>query len=139
MPVSEDKLAESYQPKQATATAVLAQSLYLINLLLVPGIAFAFLLLLYFLKRKQADPFTLNHLQQTVFATLWAGLIIFAVLGFILLLGGVDGPYVWMIAIMYFTLAHSSFIILGMIGLIKALAGQCWRYPLIGKTLPDGC
>ncbi len=134
MPVSDD-----YVPQQATATAVLAQSLYLINLLLAPGIAFVFLLLLYFLKRDKADAFTLNHLQQTVFATLWAGLIIIVVLGLILLLGGIDGPYVWMVAIMYFTLAHSSFIILGMIGLIKALAGQCWRFPLIGKALPEGC
>lgn len=134
MPVS-----EHYQPEQATATAVLAQSLYLINLLLLPGIAFVLLLLLYFRKRDNADPFTRNHLQQTVFATLWAGLIIFAMLALILLLGGIDGPYVWMIAIMYFTLAHSTFIIFGMIGLIKALAGQCWRFPLIGKPLPDGC
>jgi len=134
MPVS-----ENYQPRRDTSTAVLAQSLYLINLLLVPGIAFAFLLLLYFQKRKKADPFTLNHLQQTVFATLWAGLIIFVAVALIFLLGGIDGPYVWMIAIMYFTLAHSSFIILGMIGLIKALAGQCWRFPLIGKELPPGC
>jgi len=134
MPVS-----EHYQPEQATATAVLAQSLYLINLLLLPGIAFVLLLLLYFRKRDNADPFTRNHLQQTVFATLWAGLIIFAMLALILLLGGIDGPYVWMIAIMYFTLAHSTFIIFGMIGLIKALAGQCWRFPLSGKPLPDGC
>ncbi len=134
MPVS-----ENYAPQRQTATAVLAQSLYLINLLLVPGIGFAMLLLLYFQKRDKADPFTLNHLQQTVFATLWAGLIIIVALALIFILGGIDGPYVWMIAIMYFTLAHSSFIILGMIGLIKALAGQCWRFPLIGKALPAGC
>ena len=65
-------------------------------------------------------------------------LLVIVIFSLILFLGGIDGPYTWMIAIIYFTIAHSSFIILGMIGLIKALEGLCWSYPLVGKTIPDG-
>jgi hypothetical protein len=28
---------------------------------------------------------------------------------------------------------------LGILGLAKAMAGQCWRYPLVGRPLPPGC
>ena len=58
---------------------------------------------------------------------------------FIILLGGYDGPYTWMIVILYFTICHSTLILLGMMGLAKALAGKCYRFPLIGRRLPDGC
>jgi hypothetical protein len=33
---------------------------------------------------------------------------------------------------MYFTCIHSTLVLLGAFGLAKALAGQAWRYPLIG-------
>lgn len=52
----------------------------------------------------------------------------------LLLLGGYDGPYVWMFVIVYFTVVHSTFILLGVLGLIKAFAGQYWSYPLIGLS-----
>ena len=66
MPVS--KIQSDYKPNQSVTNAVAAESLYLVNLLLVPGLAFVLLLLLYFLKRNQVSAFTLNHLQQTVSA-----------------------------------------------------------------------
>jgi len=137
MPVSDEQ--SDYKPGHSTGIAVMAEGLYLTNLLLVPGLAFLLLLLLYWKTHGQVSAFTLNHLQQTVFASIWGGLLIIVILALILLLGGIDGPYTWMIAIIYFTLVHSSFILLGMIGLIKALAGQCWSYPLVGRPVPQGC
>mgnify|MGYP006928169064 CR=1 FL=1 len=128
-----------YQPAEDTTVAVLAESLYLINLLLLPGLAFVLLLVLYRLKFQQATPFTLNHLQQTLSASIWAGILIIIVVAAILILGGFSGAYTWMIVILYFTIIHASLIILGMIGLVKALAGQCWSYPLIGRARPEGC
>lgn len=137
MPVLNEQ--SDYKPNQSVVVAVAAESLYLVNLLLVPGLAFIILLLLYWIKRKQVSALNLNHLQQTVSASIWGGLLIIVIFALILLLGGVDGPYTWMIAILYFTIVHSSFIIMGMIGLVKALAGQCWRYPLVGRPLPESC
>lgn len=137
MPASNPQ--QDYAPPHSVVIAVAAECLYLINLLLLPGLAFLLLLLLYWITRRQATAFTLNHLQQTVFASLWGGTLIIVILALILLLGGIDGAYTWMIAVLYFTLVHSSFIIMGMVGLIKALAGQCWSYPVVGKPIPEGC
>jgi uncharacterized Tic20 family protein len=116
-----------------TRLAVTAQVLYLVNLLLLPGLAFVIMLLLYMTKRNSASDFSLFHLRQAISATLWAGILLVGCNVLILLTGGYDGPWTWVIIIIYFTMAHSTLIILGMIALIKAMAGQYWRYPLIGK------
>jgi uncharacterized membrane protein len=36
------------------------------------------------------------------------------------------------VLVLYFTAIHSTLILLGMYALIKAMAGQRWRFPLIG-------
>ena len=38
-----------------------------------------------------------------------------------------------MVVILYFTFIHSSLILLGVMGLVKAMSGQHFRYPLIGR------
>lgn len=119
--------------------AVAAESLYLSNLLLVPGLAFLALLWLYLTRRDGASPLAIAHLQQTVSASLWAGVLLVGVNGAILLLGGYGGPNVWAVVIVYFTVFHSALVMLGIVGLAKAMAGQCWRYPLVGRPLPPGC
>lgn len=133
MPVS------NYEASEPVTIAVAAESLYLVNLLLLPGLGFMLLLLLYWKKHKQVSALNLNHLQQTISASIWGGILIIVVNALIILLGGYDGAYTWMIAVIYFTLVHSTFILLGMIGLVKALAGQCWSYPLVGRPVPEGC
>lgn len=134
MPVSNNPQPEHLSDVDADYLAVTAEVLYLLNLLLLPVIAFVLLLTVYFYKMNSAGELALNHFKQAIFTSLWAGLLLFAVNGFILLLGGYDGPYVWMTVIIYFTLIHASFIMLGVIGLIKALNGQYWRYPLLGYS-----
>lgn len=133
MPVS------NYEASESGTVAVAAESLYLINLLLLPGLGFVLLLILYWKKHSQVSALNLNHLQQTVSASIWGGILIIVVNALIILLGGYNGGYTWMIAVIYFTLVHSTFILLGMVGLVKALAGQCWSYPLVGRPVPDNC
>lgn len=133
MPVS------NYDPDKKVALAVAAESLYLVNLMVLPGLGFLLIVLLYWKSYKTASALSLNHLQQVLFASVWAGVLVIVMLGLILLLGGVDGPYTWVIAIIYFTMAHSSFIILGMYGLVKAMAGECCSYPLVGRPIPEDC
>ena len=128
-----------YEPAPGEGLAVAAESLYLTNLLLVPGLAFLALLWLYFTRRDVAPPLAVAHLQQTVSASLWAGVLLVGVNGAILLLGGYDGPNVWTVVIVYFTVFHSTLVMLGILGLAKAMAGQCWRFPLVGRPLPPGC
>ncbi len=129
MPVSPDNAETD------TSIAVTAQALLLINLLLLPGLAFLILLGLYFKFRNNGSEFTRFNLRQSLSASLAAGILLIVCNLIIILVGGYDGPWTWLIVILYFTMAHSTLIILGMIGLIKAMAGQYWRYPLIGRLL----
>ncbi|MEW8423590.1 MAG: hypothetical protein AB2723_16685 [Candidatus Thiodiazotropha sp.] len=122
-----------------SAMAITAESLFLANLLLIPGIGFVILALVYFKRGKTSPPLARSHLEQTFIASLWAGVLLVIVNLVIILLGGYKGAYTWMVVIIYFTVCHSSLILIGMLGLAKAMAGKCYRYPLIGKALPEGC
>ncbi len=123
-------------PPPGQGLAIAAESLYLINLLLLPGPGFLLLLWLYFRYRNSAPPLARVHLRQTVSASLWAGaLLIFANL-LIVVLGGYQAAWTWVIVILYFTTAHTTLVLLGILGLARALAGQTYRYPLVGKLLP---
>jgi hypothetical protein len=122
--------ADSSVPGQRIAVA--AEALYLANLLLLPGICFAALLWLYFRHRISGAALARCHLRQTVAASLWAGVILVMVNALILLGGGWQSAQVWMYVIIYFTVGHTTLILLGMVGLAKAMAGKPWRYPLLG-------
>lgn len=122
-----------------TGIAVLAEALYLANLLLLPGFAFLALLWLWWRQRDSAPPLAAAHLLQTLSASLWGGALLVLVNVLILLLGGYRGAHTWVVVITYFTLAHSMLVVFGAYGLAKAMAGQCWRFPLVGRPLPDGC
>jgi hypothetical protein len=135
MPVS----AEDTGPPEGMTLAVSAEALYLANLLLAPGLAFLVLLVVYLKTRGKTPPLAAAHLSQTISASLWAGvLLVFANL-VIIALGGYRGAHTWVIVILYFTVAHSSLVLCGALGLSRALAGQCWRFPLVGRPLPAGC
>jgi hypothetical protein len=114
---------------------VLAESLYLANLLLVPGLAFGILLYLYRRHAVSAPPLARCHLRQTLSASLWAGALLILVNLLILLLGGYRAAYTWLLVILYFVVCHTTLVMLGMIGLARAMAGQCFRYPLVGRPL----
>ena len=113
--------------------AVAAETLFLLNLLLLPGLAFAVLLLVYLARRHSSPPLAANHLAQTTGVSMIGGALIVLVIALILALGGFDSGYTWMVVILYFTFIHSSLILLGVLGLVKAMSGQHFRYPLIGR------
>lgn len=131
MPPSEHESGEM------TATA--AEALYLVNLLLVPGVAFLVLLALFAARYRTAPPLAAAHLAQTLSASLWAGVLLVIANAAILLLGGYESAATWVVLIVYFTVCHSVLVLLGILGLAKAMAGQCWRFPLVGRPLPAGC
>jgi len=118
-----------------TPLAITAEVLYLVNLLLLPGLAFVALLLLYYKHKETAPPLSRNHLRQTLVGSLWAGVLLIAVNGLIIALGGYAAPSTWVILILYFTTCHASLVILGVLGLSKAMAGQRYRYPLLGPAV----
>ena len=122
-------------PPPGQGLAVAAESLYLINLLLLPGLGFLLLLGLYFRYRNSASLLARVHLRQTVSASLWAGALLIFTNLLIVVLGGYQTAWTWIIVILYFTTVHATLVLLGILGLARALAGQPCRYPLVGILL----
>ncbi|MBK6356682.1 MAG: hypothetical protein IPF44_08190 [Betaproteobacteria bacterium] len=135
MPLSDDDFGFE-EEKAGQNLAVLAEALYLINLLLLPGLAFLLLAGLWFKFRDSAPLLARQHLRQTTFVSLVGGLLIVVFSGLILGLGGLDWEWTWVALILYFTCIHSTLVLFGMYALIKAMNGQMWRFPLIGPALP---
>jgi hypothetical protein len=112
--------------------AVAVEALYLANLLLAPGLAFVVMLWLWRTTAAADAPLTHAHLRQTLAGSLWAGVLLVGLSAAILLVGGFDSMWSWLAVIMYFTFFHSTLVLFGMFGLSRAMAGQPFRFPLIG-------
>lgn len=112
--------------------AVAAEALYLANLMLIPGLGFVALLVLWWQQRRKAPALARGHLRQTLVASVWAGVLLVLANGLILLAGGYGAASTWVVVILYFTVCHSTLIFCGAIGLARALAGKPFRFPLIG-------
>ncbi len=134
MPLSDDDFGFE-EEKAGQNLAVLAEALYLVNLLVLPGITFLLLVGLWFKFRDSAPPLARQHLKQTTFISLIGGMLIVTLSGLILGLGGLDWEWTWVTLILYFTCIHSTLVLLGMYALIKAMNGQMWRFPLIGPAV----
>lgn len=129
-----DSRHRNEQQEPGQGLAVVAESLYLANLLILPGIAFV---VLFWLRMKNGDAPLLarNHLKQTFFVSLWGGALISIFTIAFLALGGLQWGWTWVLVIMYFTCVHSTLVVCGMLGLARAMAGKNFRYPLIGPKL----
>ena len=112
--------------------AVAAEALFLVNLMLAPGLGFLAITWLWLKRRKDAPPLARCHLDQTFFVSLWGGLLLVVANAALFLIFGWDWEWTWVAVILYFTCVHSTLILLGMVGLAKAMAGKPWVYPLIG-------
>ena len=117
--------------------AIAAEALFLLNLLALPGLAFAILAGLWIRFRHDAPPLARQHLRQAFVVSLWGGVLIVVCSAGILLAGGLHEQWTWVVLILYFTCIHSTLILLGMVALVKAMGGQAWRFPVIGPKL-DG-
>lgn len=135
MPLSDDDFGLR-EEKAGQNLAVIAEALFLANLLLAPGIAFAILLWLWLRYKDDAPPLARQHLTQATLVSLYGGLLIVSLIALFILVGGLYWEYTWVAVILYFTCIHSTLVLFGMFGLIKALAGQTWRFPLIGPRNP---
>lgn len=113
--------------------AVAAESLFLANLLLAPGLAFAAIAWLWLKRRNELPPLARCHLMQAFHVSLWGGALLAGFSIAFILLGGMDWEWTWVLVIMYFTCVHSTLVMFGILGLAKAMAGKEYVYPLIGR------
>jgi hypothetical protein len=117
--------------------ALTAECLFLANLTLAPVVAFLLLLVLYYRQNTETPALARCHLRQAMAGSLWAGVLLVLLNCVILLLGGYHSTYTLIALILYFITCHSVFILLGMAGIAKALSGQPFVYPLIGRRCDD--
>lgn len=118
------------QPKD-TNIAILAETLFLANLLLIPVVPFLVLYFLFLKHRKNPDSLAYNHIRQTFIASLWAGFFIVIVAAVFYFVSNVSSAVTWTVIITYFTCIHSLFVMYGIYGLSKAMAGQKVKFPFI--------
>lgn len=114
--------------------AITAEALYLINLMLAPGVAFLALAWLWFRHRRSAPGLGRGHVQQTFRASLWAGGLLVAASTAMVLLGGPRVVWSWVVAILWFVCVHATLILFGILGLVAAMAGKPFVFPLVGKS-----
>ena len=113
--------------------AVWAETLYLVNLMLAPGLAFLALAYLWWRWRARVGPLARNHLSQTLGVSLLGGGLLVVIVGLLLAFGDLSSGTLWMWVVLYFTFIHSTLILLGVLGLVKAMNGEHYVYPLIGR------
>ena len=121
----------SEEHQKHTNIAILAETLFLANLLLIPVVPFLVLLSLFLKYRNNADSLAFNHIRQTFIASLWAGFFIVVVATIFYFFSTVSEAVTWTIIITYFTCIHSLFVMYGIYGLAKAMAGQEVKFPFI--------
>ncbi|SCZ58159.1 hypothetical protein [Thiohalomonas denitrificans] len=112
--------------------AIIAEALYLVNLLLLPAVGCIILFWVYLRTYSDASPLARSHLAQTVRATMWAALLLIWVTILILAAGNWATPAAWTVALLHFLTVHTFLVLLGVIGLAKAMAGKSYRFPLVG-------
>lgn len=120
-------------PRDRRTHAVQAEVLYLINLLLAPGLAFLVLLWLARRHRASINPLTRSHLRQTLTVSVWAGMLLVGVPAVIALVGNLDQPTTWIVLLLYVLCCHATLVLLGVLGLSRAIAGKTIVYPLLGS------
>ena len=120
-------------PRDRRTHAVQAEVLYLINLLLAPGLAFLVLLWLARRHRASINPLTRSHLRQALTVSVWAGMLLVGVPAAIALVGNLDHPTTWIVLVLYVLCCHATLVLLGVLGLSRAIAGKTFVYPLLGS------
>jgi len=105
---------------QQNKPAIIYQSLYLANLLLVPLISFL-LLIFYLYQNKPLTNFNRIHLIRSIQLSTLAGLMLgVAPIMFILFSAQFSSSV--MVSIFYFVTLHACFVLIGMLNLARAMA-----------------
>ncbi len=115
------KMKESNKDYQQKIS-IIAQSLYLANLLLLPGLSFL-VLLHYFMKHKSHYGVARIHLYRSMQLCILNGILL-AVIPLIYIFISASFSAALMVTIFYFVCMHSIFVLIGMFNLSRALVSK---------------
>ena len=114
--------------QQRTSNAALAS---LLNLTILPGIGFIWLLMIYQKTKQQSTPEAIDsyHAKLGIKLNLIAAAALFLVSALMILLGGFHSPWTWVYVISYFTMVHTIFIVFAIWALVRAWSGERLKKP----------
>ncbi len=117
---------------QGKSLAIISEGLYLLNLLfpLLPLLGLAWL---HYRHRNSEFDLVRNHLPQAFIGACISCSIFIAANLLVLALGGYGSIAALITFEVYFIAVVPLFLIPGLMALIKAMSGQQFRYPLIGR------
>ncbi len=123
-------------PVPGHMTAIIGEVLYLLNLLM-PILPLLFLIALNLKHRTTTNAYLRDHLKQPLVAAIISTNLFLLGCLFIIMTGGYKSISFELILVLeVYTLAVvMPFLVPGLIGIIKAISGDRYRYPLIGKLL----
>ena len=110
----------------------IAQAFFMLGLLFI-GFGFAALLGLYFLKYKGASMVSQNHLKQALIAGAISLFIALAFIVIIMLTAGFASATALIMIEVYLMVIIPLFMFFGIMGFVKAINYQDYRFPLISK------
>jgi threonine/homoserine/homoserine lactone efflux protein len=98
----------------------------LLNLTVLPGIGFIWLLMIYQKTKQQSTPDAIDsyHARLGIKINLIAAAALFLVSALMILLGGFNSPWTWVYVISYFTMVHTIFIVFAIWALVRAWSGE---------------
>ena len=117
-------------------TAAFAEAFYIGNLLFV-GVFYLALWLLYFLRYKKTSTITQRHLKQTLIGSSISTGIFVCINIFIMATSGYASVTALLLLEFYFMLLLPVFLVVGILGFSKAIKGQDYHYPLLGRLLNE--
>ena len=107
-------------PVKGGRDAIVYQSLFLMNILLLPGISFLLLVWL-FVKRKHLKGWQCIHLYRSVQLSVLAGFFI-VIIPLVILITTNAFEASLMVMIVYFVIMHAAFVLFGMLNVSRAMA-----------------
>ncbi len=112
------------------ALAITAEGLYLLNLLF-PVVTWLALLVVWLRRRNEAPELGRVHLRQAFVAATLATALFLLLNLLVMALGGYRSMAALVLFEAWFIVIVPIFLIPGLIALLKAMAGETWRFPLI--------
>jgi len=125
---------EKIPKQQEDNIGAIAVALFMINLLLA-GLFYIALWILYFLKYKSASQVSKNYLKQSLIAATISIIIFLAMSLFAVFTSGFNSATTLIMAEVYLMVVIPLFLIVGILGFTKAINHKDYAFPIIGKML----
>jgi protein-S-isoprenylcysteine O-methyltransferase Ste14 len=110
------------QNKQQLKNASHAALASILNLTLLPVVSFIALYIIY--KKTTAKNIDHYHAVLGIKINIIAAIVLFLVSGLMILFGGFNSPWTWVYVISYFTIVHTTFIIIALWALVRSWSGD---------------